>query len=198
MIARSQGDVDLLEFLTWVQHMAATPTGVSASMVWFYKEQAAQGNSAAILNLAICNLSGVGMLQNAEEGVRLLKDAAGRGNAMAVRGGGSTQSHTRTRADLLCSASPDTARRECRRLCLTRLVSGCTLCCCCRRTLSVCAFGWGKVRLWTWKRQRYGLLSQQTRVWLWQLRASSCSYRSRPGRLEYSRCYNRTTMEKAS
>jgi hypothetical protein len=126
MIARSQGDVDLLEFLTWVQHMAATPTGVSASMVWFYKEQAAQGNSAAILNLAICNLSGVGMLQNAEEGVRLLKDAAGRGNAMAVRGGGSTQSHTRTRADLLCSASPDTARRECRRLCLTRLVSGCT------------------------------------------------------------------------
>ena len=62
MIARSQGDVDLLEFLTWVQHMAATPTGVSASMVWFYKEQAAQGNSAAILNLAICNLSGVGML----------------------------------------------------------------------------------------------------------------------------------------
>ena len=131
MIARSQGDVDLLEFLTWVQHMAATPTGVSASMVWFYKEQAAQGNSAAILNLAICNLSGVGMLQNAEEGVRLLKDAAGRGNAMAVRGGGSTQSHTRTRADLLCSASPDTAWRECRRLCLTRLVSGCTLCCCC-------------------------------------------------------------------
>ena len=136
MIARSQGDVDLLEFLTWVQHMAATPTGVSASMVWFYKEQAAQGNSAAILNLAICNLSGVGMLQNAEEGVRLLKDAAGRGNAMAVRGGGSTQlrtrsqSHTRTRADLLCSASRDTARRECRRLCLTRLVSGCTLCCC--------------------------------------------------------------------
>ena len=95
-VARSQGDVDLLEFITWVQHMAATPTGVSASMVWFYKEQAAQGNSAAILNLAICNLSGVGMLQNAEEGVRLLKDAAGRGNAMAVRAGGST--HTRAHA----------------------------------------------------------------------------------------------------
>lgn len=36
------------------------------------------------------------------------------------------QSHTCTRADLLCSASRDTARRECRRLCLTRLVSGCT------------------------------------------------------------------------
>ena len=44
--------------------MSATPTGVTPSMVWYYKEQAAQGNSAAILNLAVCYLSGVGMLKD--------------------------------------------------------------------------------------------------------------------------------------
>jgi hypothetical protein len=28
-----QGDIDLLEFMSWVQHMAATPTGVTPNMV---------------------------------------------------------------------------------------------------------------------------------------------------------------------
>lgn len=54
-------------------------------MVWYYKEQAAQGNSAAILNLAICHLSGVGMRKDSATGVALMKDSASRGNAMAVR-----------------------------------------------------------------------------------------------------------------
>ena len=80
-----QGDIDLLEFLTWVQHMSATPTGVTANMVWYYKEQAARGNSAAILNLAVCHLSGVGMLEDSVAGVALMRDAASRGNPMAVR-----------------------------------------------------------------------------------------------------------------
>jgi|EP01043_Picozoa_sp_COSAG02_P007262 TPR repeat protein len=80
-----QGDIDLLEFLTWVQHMSATPTGVTPNMVWYYKEQAARGNSAAILNLAVCHLSGVGMLKDSVTGVALMRDAASRGNPMAVR-----------------------------------------------------------------------------------------------------------------
>ena len=54
-------------------------------MVWYYKEQAAQGNSAAILNLAVCHLSGVGMVKDSTRGVELMRDAAARGNAMAVR-----------------------------------------------------------------------------------------------------------------
>jgi TPR repeat protein len=37
--------------------------------VWYYKEQAARGNSAAILNLAVCHLSGVGMLKDSTAGV---------------------------------------------------------------------------------------------------------------------------------
>ena len=80
-----QGDIDLLEFLTWVQHMSATPTAVTPNMVWYYKEQAARGNSAAILNLAVCHLSGVGMLKDSATGVALMREAASRGNPMAVR-----------------------------------------------------------------------------------------------------------------
>ena len=43
------GDVDLAEFLTWAQHVTATPTGVSPSMVWFYKQEAGRGSPNAML-----------------------------------------------------------------------------------------------------------------------------------------------------
>ena len=122
--------------MTWVQHMSATPTGVSANMVWYYKEQANQGNSAAILNLAICHLSGVGMLKDKVEGVKLLRDAAGRGNAMAVR-------HCAAGFLVQCRSPPSSpplpslfAQKR------SQLFAR-------RQTRSVCACGWAKVPPWT-------------------------------------------------
>ena len=114
------GSISAIHIAKWHGHICFTCalqahlTYVSLDQVWYYKEQAARGNSAAILNLAVCHLSGVGMLRNSAAGagvrarvcvfaracvspsrvgtlwnsaagVALMRDAASRGNAMAVR-----------------------------------------------------------------------------------------------------------------
>ena len=141
-----QGDIDLLEFMSWVQHMAATPTGVTPNMVtspcnieftltiyqmeptlnsrslflhitgtftdftihislleqvWYYKEQAARGNSAAILNLAVCHLSGVGMLKDSTAGVCVCVCARARARVCQLSGNA---------AELCCRCGVDEGR----------------------------------------------------------------------------------------
>ena len=141
------GSISAIHIAKWHGHICFTCalqahlTYVSLDQVWYYKEQAARGNSAAILNLAVCHLSGVGMLRNSAAGAGVRARACVFARVCFTQSGGNP-------VELRCRCGVDEGRgiawqRHGGAQKLTRsevsviALSFCSLCVCilCRRTL---------------------------------------------------------------